>query len=240
MSWKCVCKEENNTDESKTCKNCGRTRPKYLGVKLDLGSMEKMTNDQKAVWYLMIAHDYLLESDEYLKLDKDLSKKLGDESYNQAAVESNVQGYRGSSKTYSNRCLNVLKMSTDLSPEAQFENENGFISSAPSIKSSAYFNLGSVSFRSKEYQKAIEYYQKSYDSDPNQVSIFNIAMATINLPAEGGGMFSGKKTQAAKETKKEQEIDLLKKTIVFAPFSGTGRESAKILLEDYGITEFDI
>lgn len=65
-------------------------------------------------------------------------------------------------------------------------------------------------------------------------------MATINLPAEGGGIFGGKKKQAAMETKREQEIDLLKKTIKFAPFSELGVRSGRQLMEDYGVTEFDI
>lgn len=240
MSWKCVCKEENNSDESKVCKNCGRTRPKYLGVKLDLDSTEKMSTDQKAVWYLMIAYDHLIESIEYLKLDREYLEKLGDENYNQAVVESKMQDFKNKAENNCEKCLNILEKTTSLSQDAQFENDKGFIIGIPSIKSDSYFNLGSIYFRQENYEKAIEYYQTSYDSDPNQVSIYNIAMATINLPVEGGGMFGRNKKQAATETKREQEIDLLKKTIKFAPFSELGIKSGRMLMEDYKITEFDI
>jgi hypothetical protein len=57
---------------------------------------------------------------------------------------------------------------------------------------------------------------------------------------EGGGMFGGKKKQAAVETKREQEISLLKKTIEFAPFSELGIKSGRMLIDKYSITEFDI
>ena len=239
MSWKCVCKEENNPDESKVCKNCGRTKPKYLGVKLDLGSTEKMSTNQKAVWYLMIAYDHLIESDEYLKLDREFAGKLGDENYNQVAVESKMRDFKSKAESNCKKCLNILEKATSLSPDAQFENDNSFILGIPSIKSDAYFNLGSIYFRQKNYEKAIKYFQISYDSDLNQVSIYNIAMATINLSAEGGGMFGGKKKRAAMETKRDQEIDLLKKTIEFAPFSELGIKSGRMLMEDYKITEFE-
>jgi len=239
MSWKCVCKEQNNPDDSKACKNCGRRRPKYLGVKLDLAASEKMTNEQKSVWYLMIAHDHLLESDEYLNLDKEFSGKLGDQNYSQPAVESKMTEFKNKAENNCKKCLNILEKSVALSPEAQFEDAKGYIQSIPSIKSDCYFNLGSIYFRRRDFEKAIEYYQKSYDSDPNQVSIYNIAMATINLPVEGGGLFGGKKKEAAKETKREQEIDLLKKTIKFAPFSELGIKSARMLMEDYSLTDID-
>jgi hypothetical protein len=65
-------------------------------------------------------------------------------------------------------------------------------------------------------------------------------MATINLPVEGGGLFGGKKKQAAEQTKREQEIDLLKKTIKFAPFSDLGIKSARMLIEDYDLSDIDV
>ena len=70
----------------------------------------------------------------------------------------------------------------------------------------------------------------------------------INLPTEGGksgliGLFSSKKreiVQTANETKREQEIDLLMKTIKFAPFSELGIKSAKRLMKNYDLTDIDI
>ena len=222
MSWKCVCKEQHNPDDSKVCKNCGRTRPKYLGIKLDLGPSDKMTREQKSVWYLMIAHDHLLESDEYLKLEREFSEKLGDQNYSQPAIESKIAELKSKAEKCCSKCLTILDKSVALSPNAQFEDAKGYIQSISSITSDCYFNLGSISFRRQNFEQAIEYYQKSYDSEPNQVSIYNIAMATINLPVEGGGLFGGKKKQLAQEAKRAQEIELLKKTIKFAPFSELG------------------
>ncbi len=240
MSWKCVCKEENNADESRFCKNCGRNKPKYLGVKLDLGSRESMSTDQKAVWYLMVAYDYLLESERFAKLENEFSEKLGDENYNQAAIQSKIHEFKKKAESNCRKCLSILKKTASISDEAQFENNKGFVISIPSLKSDAYFNLGTIYFRQKRFDKAIEYFQASYDSDPNQVSIYNIAMATINLPVEGGGIFGGKKKEAALKTKRDQEVELLKKTIKYAPFSTLGIRSGRILMEDYKITEPDI
>lgn len=240
MSWKCVCKEQNNPDDSKVCKNCGRTRPKYLGIKLDLGPSEKMTKEQRSVWYLMIAYNYLLESNEYLKFDRELSEKIGDPNYSKSAIEIKMTEFKEKAEKNCNKCLTVLDKSVALSPDAQFEDPNGYIQSISSIKSHCYFNLGNIYFRRRNFEKAIEYYQASFDSDPNQVSIYNIAMATINLPVEGGGLFGGKKKQLAEEAKREQEIELLKKTIKFAPFSKLGIKSARMLMEDYGLTDIDV
>lgn len=79
MAWKCVCKIEN-TDESQNCKNCGRKKPKYMGIKIDLGAIEKMDAQQMGVWYLMIAYDHLTEAQEYCDLYADLNKSVRGQS----------------------------------------------------------------------------------------------------------------------------------------------------------------
>ena len=60
-------------------------------------------------------------------------------------------------------------------------------------------------------------------------------MATINLPTDRAGLFAGKKNEQAEENKKKQEIDLLLKTIHYAPFSSFGVECGKMLLTRYGL-----
>jgi len=239
MSWKCVCKEQNNPDDSKICKKCGRARPKYLGIKLDLAPSESMTKEQKSVWYLMIAYDYLLESDKYLKLHKELSEELKNSNYDRSELSLKTGEFSGKIKENCRRCLAILDSSEAILPGAQFEDVEGCIQTISSIRSNCYFNLGSIYFRQKDFEKAIEYYKASYDSDPNQVSIYNIAIATINLPVEGGGLFGGKKKKAAQETKREQEVELLKKTVKFAPFSDLGIKTARLLIEYYGIIDID-
>jgi len=240
MSWKCVCKEENNSDESTVCKKCGRSKPKYLGIKLVLSPTEKMSPEQLAVWYLMIAHDHLLDSEISLNHDAELSEKLGNQNYDQVNLKLRINEYRDKVESYCEKCQKILEKVKALSPAAQFEDEKGFIHSISSIKSDCYFNLGSLQFRQNNWAKAIEYYQSSYEADPNQVAIYNIAMATMNLPAEGGGLFGGAKKQAALETKREQEIELLKKTIRFAPFSELGIKSGRILINKYKMIDLNL
>ena len=239
MSWKCVCKEENS-DDSQYCSNCARKKPKYLGVKLEIESTQEMSQEQKAVWYLMISHDHLRDANRYLGSYRESKEHEGDESYNQTSVRNNMVSFQKYVETNCEKCLNILEKSESLFPDAQFKGENGVIQNISSIKSECFFTMGSLHFNQDNFSKAIDYYRQSYDSDPNQVSIYNIAMATRNLPVEGGGIFSGKKKQAAIETKKEQEIDWLKKTIKIAPFSSIGVKSGRLLINDYNIAEIDI
>ena len=49
------------------CKNCGRKKPKYLGIKLNVDLNDKITLEQLAIWHLMVAYSYLIKLDEYLK-----------------------------------------------------------------------------------------------------------------------------------------------------------------------------
>jgi tetratricopeptide (TPR) repeat protein len=240
MSWRCVCNEEGNPDESRTCRNCGRMKPKYLGVTLETQPTEKMSKEQKAVWYLVVAYSYLAESGECIENCDELSGRLGDSNYNQAAIESKLRELRARANSACHKCLQLIEKAASLSPEAQFKDDRSSVHSISSLRSDSYFNLASICFNEGDYGKAIEHYQASYDADPNQVSIYNIVMATRNLPAEGGGLFGGKKKQTALETKRDQEIALLNRTIQFAPFSKLGVKSATKLMENYGITEFDI
>jgi len=237
MSWKCFCKEDTNLDESKVCKNCGKRRPKYLGVKLDLGSTEEMSSEQKAVWYLMIAYSYFLKSDENLSLHRELLNKVGNENYNQDALRSEMIDAINTAKEDCVKSLDIIKNNVEsLSINAQFKDDDDIVVDISSLKSRSYFNIGAVYFRKDIFERAIKNFQSSFDYDPNQVSIYNIAMATINLEVEGGGIFSSsKKKQAAAKTKQDQEIELLKKTIQFAPFSELGIKCGKLLLEKYNI-----
>lgn len=127
MSWKCACKEENNSNETRTCKNCGRSRPKYLGIKLDLSPTDKMTEEQKGVWYLMIAYHHLSESNEYLKLEKDLSEKSKDPDYNKTLIEEKIRGIRQKAEDNCSKCLNLVEKAAQFSPNAQFKGEEGIV-----------------------------------------------------------------------------------------------------------------
>lgn len=227
MSWKCVCKEKN-IDEDLHCKNCARKRPKYFGVKLELGAKEKMNNEQYATWKLIIAYDHLLE----MKIFLDRLKEFPSTDFQFAIKEG---------RNFKKNILDILEEIEALDPNVQFQDKDGIIQSCSSIRSLCCFYLGSLCFDNKDYKTATEYFQSSYEAEPNQESIYNIAMATINLPAEsGGGLFKGKKRAAAEEVKREQEIDLLYKTIKFAPFSHTGIKSGRMLFEKYKLTKIDI
>lgn len=192
-----------------------------------------MTPQQLAVWYLMIADDYLCDAKNCLEIYRELKTKISDIDYNQLIVKEKLEENREKIEKNCEQCLAVLEKAVKLDPNPQFEDQNGAIQDQSSIKSDCYFCLGGLHFNQENYSKAIEYYKNSYEADPNQVSIYNIAMATMNLPVEGGGVFGGKKKQVAQEAKREQEIQWLKKTIKFAPFSELGRKSGRILMENY-------
>lgn len=239
MNWKCVCNNEN-VDERLSCKNCGRQKPKYLGIKLDIDQTQKMDDQQKAIWYLMIADDFFNIASNSLKYYEELKSKVGDERYNTYTVEKQMRANENSVKSNCKECISFLDRVRKLFPEAQFKDSDGMVLSSSTVESQCHFKLGSLYFENEDYENAITYFQKSFDADPNQVSIYNIAMATINLPVESGGMFGGKKRQGELQVKREQELILLKKTVKFAPFSELGRKSARTLIKKYGITDFDI
>ncbi len=240
MSWKCVCKEENNNDKNNICRNCGRKKPEYLGIKLDINSTEKMNDEQKSIWYLMLAYDHLKDSNNNLSYYKELNDKVGNQDYDQYKLEQRIKRYNIIVEHDCQKCLSMLEISSMLNKNAQFVDNKEFIYNISSIKSDCYFNLGSLNFKKELYSEAIKYYQKSYDADPNQVSIYNIAMATNNMKVESGGIFGGKKKEIEEKLKSEQVVELLKKTISFAPFSPIGRKSGIMLINDYGITEVGI
>jgi tetratricopeptide (TPR) repeat protein len=239
MSWNCVCKFSNQDDAIK-CNNCGRKKPKYLGVKIEIDSTGKLTNEQLSVWYLMIAFSDLAELKKTQELYKDLNSKKGDMNYNQQVIITEINKCNSSAEYYCEKCLKAVEKALSLDPNPCFNDSQDAVQDSASIKSEAFFNLGYFYFDQGKYDLAIKNFEASYDADPNQVSIYNIAMATINLPVEGGGMFGGKKKEEAKALKLQQEIELLKKTILFSPFSELGVRSGRILLENYGISEIDI
>jgi len=55
----------------------------------------------------------------------------------------------------------------------------------------------------------------------------------MKLPVEGKSFFSSKKSDQALENKKQKEMDLLKLTIKFSPFSALGIISGQRLKENY-------
>lgn len=235
MSWKCCCKEENNSDDDKVCKKCRRKKPEYLGIELNFDSTAKMPEDQKAVWLMMIAHKYLERSDHWVEEFLEFRNNPPDNSEWPMNIRNNVIDY-------CNKCITYIGKSSNISSKVQFKDSDDVVHSAQSLLSNAYFNLGRIFSLKPDYPKCIKYYQQSYDADPNQVSIYNIAISTIALPAEDGGGFFGKakRKETATETKKQQEIDLLKKVILFSPFSDLGIETGMMLMGSYDIDENDL
>lgn len=239
MSWNCVCKFSNQ-DELLKCGNCGRKKPKYLGVKLEFDNTGKMNNEQLAVWYLMIAYSDLNELKGVREIYKDLQGKRGDMNYNQQSIITEINKCSTSVEYYSKRCLEAISKSLTYDQNPSFTDDQNAVQDSASIKSEVLFELGCYYFEQNKFDLAIKNYEASFEADPNQVSIYNIAMATINLPVEGGGIFGGKKKDEAKALKQQQEIDLLKKTVVFSPFSELGIKSGRILIENYNVNDFGI
>lgn len=233
MSWNCSCKQTND-DELNFCQNCGRTKPKYLGVKIDFGTKE-LSTEQLSVWYLLIANNYLLTAKEYQKLITELIESKGYPPYKEDYVTIKFGNIKNNIISNCNHCLKFIEESLKHNEKPQFKDEDDAVQDVNSIKSLCYYELGDIEFTSTNYSKALNYFQNSFKSDPNQISIFQIALSTIKLPLEGGGLFSGKKTEEARINKHNQEIELLKKTIQFGPNSLLGIKSASILYEDYKI-----
>jgi len=241
LSWKCVCKEAGNSDENKSCKNCGRKRPKYLGVKLDLDYLGPWPEQVKVKWLMVVAQSYINTSDQHLEEILKLTDEYGEGVYSVESLKIKFNRHKAIAGESCNKCLDILKKIQEQSPDAQYEDDENVVYNINSIKSSAYFNIGLLYSYQKIYGKAIEYFQTSFDSDPNQVSIYNIAISTIRLPLEGaGGIFSGKeKKEIAMRNKRQQEIDLLKKTIKFYPFSQLAIKCGKRLIDKYNYSDFD-
>lgn len=240
MSWNCSCKQVND-DELSACSNCGRKKPKYLGVKIDFGKHE-LTTEQLSVWYLMISYEYLKTAKETNDQVYEFMNSKGNPPYRDENLNSHFSKLKSNIILNCNNCLKFVEEALKLNPAPQFKDEDDATQDSKSVKSLCYYELGSIEFRSSNYSKAIDYFQNSFSSDPNQISIFQLALSTMKLPVEGGGgLFNGKKTEEATANKKKQEIELLKKTIQFGPFSPIGIKAASVLFENYKIllTESD-
>jgi tetratricopeptide (TPR) repeat protein len=233
MSWNCSCKQIN-ADALNSCCNCGRKKPKYLGVKIEFGTSE-LTRDQLSVWYLMIAFDYLKLAKEASKQVAVLVEEKGFPPYKDSNAANLFDELKEAIEKNSYNALKFVDESLKVNPEAQFNDEDNAMQDSKSLKSACFYELGSIEFNSANYAKAIDFFQHSFNVDPNQISIYHLALSTIKLPVEGGGFFSGKKTDEALSNKKKQEIELLRKTIQFGPFSPLGIKAAALLFENYKI-----
>jgi len=234
MSWNCSCKQVND-DELLSCNNCGRKKPKYLGVKIDFGKHE-MTAEQLSVWYLMISYEYLKTAKAISDQVHELINSKGNPPYRDENANSFFANLKNKVIFNCNNCLKFIEEALKLNPNPQFKDEDDATQDSKSVRSLCFYELGSIEYRSMNYSKAIDHFQNSFNSDPNQISIFQLALSTIKLPVEGGGgIFSGKKTEEAIANKKNQEIELLKKTIQFGPFSPIGIQAASVLFENYKI-----
>jgi tetratricopeptide (TPR) repeat protein len=232
MEWKCSCKTANDENLQK-CSNCGRAKPKYFGIKVNFTPNEAIDNKKLSVFHLMVGLKYLANAKE--RLDK--FEKAKNEYRAQGKMPENVALYWDGQKfTFFNECINCLKMLDEaekLDEKPGFINEEEINITSISIRSDCFFYLGNMYFESNNYIEAVNNFQKSFDLDPNQYSIYKLALSTINLPVEGKSVFNSKKTTEAVENKKHLEIDLLKQAIKFSPLSNLGLLSAQILKDRY-------
>ncbi|MBK7096879.1 MAG: tetratricopeptide repeat protein [Saprospiraceae bacterium] len=232
MEWKCSCKTTNDEHLNK-CSNCGRAKPKYFGIKIHFAPNEVFDNKRLAILQLKIGLKFLESGQE--KLDR-LEKSKQDYKNNDKVPEHIISlrdDLKKSSYQDCKNCYKIINEAEKIESNAGFENEDGINVNSISIRSDCHYLIGSLFFSVNNFEEAVTHFQKSFDLDPNQFSIFKLAQSTINLPVEGKSIFNSKKTDQAKENKRQQEIDLLKLTIKYSPFSELGLLSAKILLEKY-------
>jgi tetratricopeptide (TPR) repeat protein len=232
MEWKCSCKTTNDENLAK-CTNCGRAKPKYFGIKIHFAPYEEFDNKKLSIWNLKVAIKFLETARE--RLDK-LDKSKQEHAHYEKVSENIVSLWAGLKRKILQDCENCFAMIDEaekLEANPSFENEDGIIVNSISIRSDCHYLLGSLFFTVNNFEEAVNNFQKSFDLDPNQFSIYKLALSTINLQVEGKSLFSSKKTDQAIENKKQQEINLLKLTIKFSPFSDLGLLSAQILKENY-------
>lgn len=232
MTWNCSCKKVNDDNQSK-CGKCGRIKPKYLGVKIDISGDIQFDSQQFSLWNLMLANNYLIKAKKKLnKLIEYLNQENTTYDKANATVKLNCDNIRSWVVKYANDSIKLAQLAAGLFDEISYEQEEILLTPANLISDSFYTIADSYYF-THDYGKAIEWYQQSYDADPNQISIYSLAISTQKLPVEGTSVFSSKKTNQAKENKKEQEMELFKKTIRFSPFTEIALKAAEVLKEDY-------
>jgi tetratricopeptide (TPR) repeat protein len=232
MEWKCSCKTLNDDNLDK-CSNCGRAKPKYFGINIQFTPNETFDNKKLSVWYLKVAVSYLDNAREKLnKLEE--SRR---EYVNQDKVPENIANLWGDlRKIIFKDCTNCLVMIDEaekLDERPAFKNDEGIVINSVSVRSDCHYNLGGLYFSNGSFENAVTNFQKSFDLNPNQFSIYKLALSTRNLPVEGKSVFSSKKTNEAMENKRQQEIQLFKLTIKFSPSSELGLITAQVLKEKY-------
>ena len=239
MSWKCIC-ESINEDENLKCPKCGKEKPSYLGIKLGLKEKEKLTNDLKAKWLLMIASSHLNSSIENLNDMLELLLKKEQEGKSEK-LENLIYCKRNTAREYCDKCISIAEMSEKMDDKVILEvDETEY--DHKKIKSESYRILGQINFNTDNFTKAIEYCEKSHNLAPNQDALYLIARSIPKLPIEGvGGVFaSPSKRESAEKIKRNQEIELLMNVIRFDPYSELGIECGNRLIESYGLKDFNI
>jgi len=232
MEWICSCKTSNEDALSK-CSNCGRKKPKYFGIKVDFKSNANLDDKKLSLWYLKVAIKYL---DDALERLKKLESSKAEMKPNEKVPEHIIQYWERLKTAISldcNNCFAMLDEAEKLDQNPGFEDEEDISINAITVRSKCLYALASLFYAVNNFEEAVNNFQKSFDLDPNQFTIFQLALSTINLPVEGTSMFSSKKTSQAIENKRQQEIDLMIKTIKFSPFSELGLSAAQILNNKY-------
>jgi len=232
MEWICSCKTKNE-DSLSECLNCGRKKPKYFGIKVDFQSTSDLDEKKLSLWYLKVAIKYIKDAKERLeRLDKSKEENKGNDKVPEHIVH-HWERLKNAIVSDCKDCFEMLNEAEKLDQNPGFEDEDNISINSTTVRSDSYYILGSLCYTMKKFDEAVTNFQKSFDLDPNQFTIYHLALSTINLPVEGTSMFSSKKTNQAIENKRQQEIDLLIKTIKYSPFSDLGINAAQILNDKY-------
>jgi tetratricopeptide (TPR) repeat protein len=232
MEWICSCKTSNE-DLLNKCSNCGRKKPKYFGIKVDFKSTSNLNDEKLSLWYLQLAIKYLKDAQERLNILVESRAEIKSYEKVQEHVIQYWEKLKNLIKSNCQNCFLMLDEAEKLDQNPGFEDEDNISINLTTVKSKCHYVLGSFFYNVNQFEEAVNNFQNSFDLDPNQFTIFQLALSTIKLPVEGTSVFSSKKTSQAIENKKQQEIDLLLKTIKFSPFSDLGLKSAQILNDNY-------
>ena len=232
MSWICYCNHQNE-DEVKVCVSCGLPKPAKKDMRVIFDAIDRVSinSENIATFYLSLAYTYLEKSKGRLDRFPDLK------SLNLYGLKKEtLQQLRIDVENGCNTALYFIPMAKDQDPNARVQREGSPVFNISELTSYAYFLLGRLNTKLHKFQEAIDYFEKAYDTSPNQSSLYNIAFCSQRIPAKTTGFLgSAKKDQEFKNNRKENIIKRLQHVVVYNPLSAQGLAAAQKLYSSYGV-----
>ena len=133
MPWICSCKTSNQDNLNK-CSNCGRKKPKYLGIKIDFSSFIEMDEKKLSVWYLKLANKYLYQANDNLNYLIELIDKHGQTDKVNSKIKFQYETFKNIILSKCDYCLIFVEKALKLYDHPAYEDNEGILINPDSTK----------------------------------------------------------------------------------------------------------